>query len=323
MKTTSFIICLMTITLLTTNLTSGQPQEFRKLYEQFLRTQGSEKSPVLPKQIKDQNGITMVLVPAGEFQMGGQGLRRDQRPVHTVFLDSFYVDAYEVTNAQFRKFLAANSRWRKGKIDRQYHDGNYLKYWRGMNYPAGQADSPVVYVSWYAATAYARWAGKTLPTEAQWEKAARGRLTGKQYPWGDTIKHYRANYLGIGQDASISKLRPGQQIHRVKTTGDPWEDTSPIGSFEPNGYGLYDMAGNVWEWCADAYQFDFYTRSPRRNPANNVPMGPIQVTNYLYRVIRGGGWNSRPMDLGVAVRSRSRPSSTSAVVGFRCVQAVP
>ena len=140
-------------------------------------------------------------------------------PVHTVYVDAFYIDKYEVTNAQYKQFIDANPQWQKDRINRELHDGTYLALWSGNDYPAGRANYPVVYVSWYAAMAYAEWAAKRLPTEAEWEKAARGGLTGKKYPWGNDLDSSKANYNYNVRDMTL------------------------VGSYPPNGYGLHDMAG--------------------------------------------------------------------------------
>ena len=126
----------------------------------------------------------MVLIPAGQFQMGSDNAAADddEQPVHTVYLDAFYMDVYEVTNAQFKTFVDANPPWQKDRIDARFHDADYLRDWDGNDYPSGKADHPVTFVSWYAAMAYAQWAGKRLPTEAEWEYAARGGLAGQTYP---------------------------------------------------------------------------------------------------------------------------------------------
>ncbi|MYB95559.1 formylglycine-generating enzyme family protein [Candidatus Poribacteria bacterium] len=128
----------------------------------------------------------MVLIIEGEFQMGSNGgnADNDEQPVHTVHLDAFYIDANEVTNGEFKDFVLANPAWQKEQIDEKFHDDNYLQNWNGNNFPLGERDHPVRYVSWYAAMAYAVWVDKRLPTEAEWEKAARGGLEKKQYPWG-------------------------------------------------------------------------------------------------------------------------------------------
>ncbi|MYC74602.1 formylglycine-generating enzyme family protein [Candidatus Poribacteria bacterium] len=163
----------------------------------------------------------MVLIPAGEFEMGSDDGAANARPVHTVYVDAFYMDTHEITNAQYKAFVDANPQWQKDNIATEYHDGVYLRLWEGNIYPEGKADHPVIYVSWYAAMAYAEWAGKRLPTEAEWEKAALGGLSGKVYPWGDTYDATHANY-GRYHNAPIA-----------------------VGQYPPNGYGLYDMAGNI------------------------------------------------------------------------------
>ena len=161
----------------------------------------------------------------------------NEQPVHTVSIDAFFMDRYEVTNLEYKKFVLTNPRWGKDRIDKRFHNGSYLAHWNGNDYPGGKAHHPVVYVSWYAAVAYSKWAGKRLPTEAEWECAARGRLSGKAYPWGDVINSTKANY------------------------GNSVGDTTVVGKYSPNKYGLYDMVGNVWEWCLDEYNKDFYFSS--------------------------------------------------------------
>ena len=180
----------------------------------------------------------MVLIPAGEFQMGSNApeAQNNEQPVHTVSVDAFYMDEYEVTNLEYKEFVLANPRWQKARIDRRFHNnGSYLHHWTGNDYPQGYANHPVVYVSWYAAMAYAGWVGERLPSEAEWEYAARGGLVGKKYPWGDVIDLGKVNY------------------GRRNVGG-----TTSVGKYPPNGYGLYDVAGNVWEWCLDEYDEDFY-----------------------------------------------------------------
>ena len=141
----------------------------------------------------------MVLIRAGEFQMGDNSVyhpRNDEIPVHTVSVDAFYMDQYEVTHAEYKRFIDANPTWRKDRIDPKFHDGGYLRSWRGNHYPAGTANSPVTHVSWYAAMAYAAWAGKRLPTEAEWEKAARGALPEMGgYLWGEwCLDAYKSDF---------------------------------------------------------------------------------------------------------------------------------
>ena len=243
----------------------------------------------------------MVLIPAGEFQMGSNNGEYDEQPVHSLYVDAFYMDVHEVTNVQYKKFVDTNPQWQKDRIPDKYHDGNYLKHWNGNTYPNGKGNHPVTYVSWYAAMAYAQWAGKRLPTEAEWEKAARGGLSSRKYPWGNLIDSSKANY-----NRSI-------------------DDTTPVGQYAPNTYGLYDMSGNVWEWCLDAYHVDFYARSPLRNPVSDSNISNI-ISNFTNvkssSVLRGGSWRS----LAPYVRSTNRysgpPRLTTNIIGFRCAKDV-
>ena len=245
----------------------------------------------------------MVLIPAGEFKMGSHTGKNNERPVHTVYLDAFYMDTHEVTNAQYKAFVDANPEWQKENIAAEYHDGTYLRLWDGNTYPEGKADHPVIYVSWYAAMAYAEWAGKRLPTEAEWEKAARGGLRAKAYPWGDTYEATHANY-GRHHNAPIA-----------------------VGQYPPNGYGLYDMAGNISEWCLDEYDPDFYATSPRENPFSS---GTIEATINDFknvkdknRVLRGGCWSDNGLFLRVAFRDWGPQHYSSVFRGFRCVKDIP
>ena len=240
----------------------------------------------------------MVLIRAGEFQMGSN-TNANEKPVHTVYVDAFYIDRYEVTNEEYKMFLLANPQWQKGNIERRFHDGNYLKDWTRNSFPAGKDDHPVVNVSWYAAMAYATWADKRLPTEAEWEKAARGRLIGKKHPWGDTIDATKANYnRNVG-------------------------NTTPVGRYGANAYGLYDMAGNVWEWCLDKGDTNFYARSPRSNPFSGDSIANT-VNNFTNvsgnRVYRGGNYLNREADVRVADRAWNAASLTAVGGGFRCVR---
>ncbi len=249
----------------------------------------------------------MVLIPAGEFEMGSDAAdsQVDEQPIHTVYVDAFYMDEHEVTNLDYKRFVLANPQWQKTRIPRSLHNGNYLKHWSGNNYPAGKANHPVTYVSWYSAMAYAAWAGKRLPTEAEWERAARGGRAGLKYPWGNTISSVNANYNShVG-------------------------DTTVVKSYAANDYGLYDMVGNVWEWCLDAYDSDFYFSSPRRNPLSdvntlsNLDLVTSDFTNVKSsRVLRGGSWGNGARSVRVAYRSGDSPTFTSNSIGFRCARAV-
>ena len=244
----------------------------------------------------------MVLIPAGAFRMGSDIGKVDEKPVHTVYVDAFYIDVYPVTNADYKEFIDANRQWRKDNIPRAYHDGDYLALWEENDYPIEKADHPVVYVSWYAAMAYAQWAEKRLPTEAEWEKAARGGLVEKKYPWGDT------------EDITKAGVQMWQSPAR----------TTAVGTYPPNGYGLYDTAGNVWEWCLDGYNAHFYTDTPTRNPIGGGVDTEVLIADFMNvdtpRVLRGGAWVEDPRMVRVAVRDKENPTRTLSLVGFRCVR---
>ena len=241
------------------------------------------------------DGAVMHLVPAGEFEMGdhfgeGQG---DERPVHPVYLDAFYMDETEVTNAMYRTFVGAT-----GHSNIPFHWNKADDLGR-----LGKPHYPVIYVTWRDAMAYAKWAGKRLPTEAEWEYAARGGRVGQRYPWGNEASHERANYSG--------EVEP-----------DIWYWPAPVKRFPENGYGLYDMAGNVWEWCMDEYDRDFYATSPRNNPVAGglIPLtGDDFRTLTAHRVWRGGAWDGGPASITVSNRSQSAPNSRFLKTGFRCV----
>ena len=238
--------------------------------------------------IVGNDSAEVVLIPAGEFRMGGADdeAYHSEQPVHPVYVDAFYMDKYLVTNAQYKVFVDANPQWRKD-------------LWNGGSYPDGKRNYPVTGVSWYAAMAYAHWAGKRLPTEAEWEKAARGGFVGKKYPWGNTIDASMANY-----DWNVG------------------DTTTPVGHYAPNRYGLYDMSGNVWEWCFDTYDETFYASSPHRNPVAGGQVGNDFTSVKSNRVLRGGSWSNDAQYLRVADRFRSAPSFTFGFIGFRCARAV-
>lgn len=250
----------------------------------------------------------MELIPAGEFEMGGSDNEafKDEQPIHTVFVDAFYMDIYAVTNAQFKAFVDANPQWNKPEglrkfLPAKYHDGYLLHHWHRNNYLEIQANHPVVHVSWYAAMAYAEWVGKRLPTEAEWEKAARGGLVGKKYPWGDLIDTSKTNF--------------GKNIG----------STTPVGEYPANEYGLYDMSGNVWEWCLDEWDETFYTSSPRENP---IVGGSIsRIVDYYrdskaLRLLRGGSWYNKVQNIRTAKRSAALPTYANSNIGFRCVKSI-
>jgi sulfatase modifying factor 1 len=253
----------------------------------------------------------MVDVPAGEFLMGSDSGRSDERPLHQVYLDSFELDRYEITNAQYQHFLQAAGR-------------QSPPYWQGIAFPIGQADYPVVGASWDEADAYCAWRGKRLPTEAEWEKACRGD-DGRLYPWGDVWDAGRAN---VDVSVPASQADPSiweatWQLLRVTPVNPAGPGLRPIGS-TPNGaspYGVMDMVGNAAEWVADWYNWSDYSDLPSRNPRG---MGP--PWNHS---LRGSAWRD-PTGNASWTRSMSRCSARNSShetqdprVGFRCARSLP
>ena len=248
----------------------------------------------------------MVLIPSGDFQMGCDefDIPDEEKPEHTVYVDAFYIDKYPVTNEQYTNFIEANPQWQKlGLSDfqlvvRKYRDSYYLTNWFRGKYPSGKDDHPVNWISWHAAMAYAKWVGKRLPTEAEWEKAARGGLVGQKFPWGNAIYSDNANF--------------GKRIG----------ETTPVGKYPANRYGVCDIIGNVSEWCLDEWDSDFYNYSERNNPVSGGSIENIMDTSpksKKYRVIRGGSWNTSGHEVRVSYRNRLAPWKTNSFVGFRCV----
>ena len=251
-------------------------------------------SVVVQQEIRfETDGAVMRLIPAGEFEMGdhfGEG-QSDERPIHPVYLDAFYMDETEVTNAMYERFTEATGH------RSPFHWENPM----GVGH-LSKPHFPVVYVSWHDAMAYAKWAGKRLPTEAEWEYAARGGRIGQRYPWGNEPSHDHANYSGEAER-------------------DQWYWPAPVKRFPHNDYGLYDMAGNVWEWCLDEYDRDFYATSRRNNP---IAGRLIPLENDFHnlrdpRVWRGGAWDSGPTSITVSNRFKADPDLRVLKTGFRCV----
>ena len=260
--------------------------------------------------IVGNDGAEMVLIPAGEFAMGHDN-NETTKPVHTVYVDAFYIDKYEVTVGQYNQFV---------------HDAGHrpLPDWVSKYSPTDQ--HPVVGVTWHDAMAYAKWAGKRLPTEAEWEKAARGDLVGKFQAWGDAaLDGTQCNFA----DKSLSEVwnteRKPEDNWADKIIDDGYAYTAPVGSYPPNGYGLYDTAGNVWEYCFDAYDKNFYVNSPSQNPIAQIIVkdgeNNIVAINKL-RVSRGGSWLDGLASIWIASRLGVDPKNATINHGFRCAKPV-
>ena len=239
-------------------------------------------APQPPAAFTGKDGAPMVLVPAGEFLMGSDEGDDDEQPVHRVVLDSVYLDTFEVTNGRFAKFVEAiQSEPPWGFADQET--------------PVVHAEQPVRWVNWLEAMGYCLWAGKRLPTEAEWEKAARG-TDGRVYPWGND---------------------PPTAAHAVFGLTEGAETVSPIGNrnLGSSPYGVHDLAGNLYEWVTDWYDDAFYTP---HSPSN--PRGPSAGTA---KVQRGGSYINSPYRLRSAFRTKGDPTEHDPHVGFRCAQDVP
>ena len=243
----------------------------------------------------------LVRVAAGYFAMGSAEGRADEQPVHQIYLDDFYIDRFEVNNDQYASFLNDINRNADEEghqlIDVRDSDAQILYNDAGYTAVSGTEQRPVAEVSWYGARAYCTWAGMQLPTEAMWEKAARG-TDGRIYPWGDSIDRSRANY--------------GKEGCCRGDASDGFFDSAPVGSYQRgvSPYGAYDMGGNVWEWVVDWYGEDYYEQSPPRDP-----QGP---DTGISRVLRGGSLSSDPYRLRATDRSGLPPSASYVIIGFRC-----
>jgi len=305
----------------------------------------------------------MVWIPGGTYAMGGDKdqARQDELPKHTVKVNGFFMDCTEVTNAQFAKFVAATGyittaekdiNWEElkkqlppdtekpdpetlkaaslvfvptqGEVNLQ----DYSQWWswsHGANWKhpkgkdsdiEGKENYPVVHISWDDANAYCRWAGKRLPTEAEWEYAARGGLIKNVYSWGNEKVEEGQAHCNIFQ---------GNFPYKNEAT-DGFVGSAPVKSFSPNGYGLYDMAGNVWEWCADKYNNLYYNSFKKVKVALN-PKGPLKGYDpdeplVAKRVMRGGSFlcnESYCSGYRVSARMKSSADSSMEHLGFRCI----
>jgi formylglycine-generating enzyme required for sulfatase activity len=256
----------------------GLNKEQRAVYQQLEAQVPGRRSTNLPVNLKPGD-VPMALVPAGEFTMGSS-MRDDEKPVHQVYLDAFYMDTYAVTAGPYAAYLEATGM--KAPPE-----------WDIMKHPQHQ-NRPVVNLTWSDAASYCKWAGKRLPTEAEWEKAARG-TDGRLYPWG--------NEAPTRLHANFGKKKWANHMALV-----------PVGMFElgKSPYGIYDMAGNVWEWVNDWYDHDYYRKTPLKNP-----QGP---TTGKTKVVRGGNWRYEQEFLRSSFRFNAEPSARQFGYGFRCAK---
>ncbi len=276
-----------------------------------------------------------VLLEGGDFLMGNAGAYAypddGEGPVRRIRLDAFRIDPCAVSNAEFGRFAeetghvteAEGFGWSfvfAGLLPDDFPDTRGVAHapwwreveladWRHPEGPqsdlAGRGEHPVVHVSWNDAQAYCDWSDKRLPSEAEWEYAARGGLSGKVFPWGDELEPGGEHRMNVWQGAF-----PGEN-----TVGDGFYATCPVEAFTPNGFGLHNMTGNVWEWCSDWFHPDFHTRDRRTNP-----QGPRRGTN---RSTRGGSYlchHSYCRRYRVAARNSLEPGSTTGNTGFRCAR---
>ena len=260
----------------------------------------------------------MVRIPASEFYMGSniEDAEDDAKPQHRVYVDEFSIDRCVVTNEEYQAFILANPEWRKPpesekKDSNPYYDAHYLSLWTGNDYPKGKGKHPVVYVSWYAAMAYAQWLGRRLPTEAEWEKAARGNLEDQDYPWGNSITDRQANYRSFDRNYAPA-LATAKSYYNPSSR-------------------LYNIVGNVWEWCLDDYDRDYYYQKPEKNNPlvtnEGIDLkwltGKDNFTNLdgeTRVVIRGGSYADWRGTLKVFTRNADTRKSANPTLGFRCVR---
>lgn len=251
----------------------------------------------------------LVTIPPGEFHMGSSDGPEDERPLHSIRLDAFEIGRHQVTHRQYARFVRETGHrppaiyelplvvTAGGEEREQAFRASGTPYvWTEVEPPEGLLDHPVNLVRWDDAAAYCAWlsaaAGRIvrLPFEAEWEKAARGGLEGKRYAWGDRLEPGRGNFAGQGSGEA--------------------HGTTPVGSYPPNGFGLFDMTGNVWEWVQDWYGAQYYAASPDRGP-HGPPDGTL-------RLVRGGSWlAAEPRMLSCSYRHKVPPDTYSYSIGFR------
>lgn len=268
---------------------AGRFREVADIYKQIYQINGAEATRAQWHKYREWSPpVGMTYVPLGSFIMGNSRFKAT-KPRRRVYLGSYHIDKHEVTNQQFLEFVQANPEWAPGRVAADKQDGNYLAHWKGGRPSSDDLDRPVTYVSWFAANAYARWKGKRLPTEAEWEKAATGNTRGQKYWWGDYSDAKQAVY------EFYPEKRPAK-----------------VGTFPENGYGVFEILGNVEEWVADTYDEDFYNRAGEENPFNNE--------DGAAKGYRGGSFRSRGRDITIFARNGADPRTCSDQIGFRCAQ---
>jgi formylglycine-generating enzyme required for sulfatase activity len=326
----------------------GVPSPFRPLVPLLLAVAHcfSAENPPAPEG--------MVFIRGGTFAMGSKDGASDEQPVHEVTVKSFFMDQTEVTNGQFEAFTKAAGyltvaertlsakeipgllpefegktlslcfRAPTGDVDLRNSAQWWLPViganWRHPDGPGsdlkGIEKHPVVHVAWDDAVAYCKWAGKRLPTEAEWEYAARGGLEGARFIWGNEF-----NPGGKWMANTWQGRFPGEN-----TGEDGYKRTAPVRTYQPNGFGLFDMAGNVWEWCADWYLPDYYARSPKENPTGPDTSFDPDEPGTMKRVTRGGSWmcaDNYCRGYRPGARMKTSPDTGLQNTGFRCVKDVP
>lgn len=263
----------------------------------------------------------MVRIPAGTIELGDAAGQEMEKPVHEVELDAFYMDTHEVTLRAFRAFIEATGRI----TDAETNGGSIIwtgrewvktegMHWRhdatGRLHGPEDDDQPVTHTSWNDANAYCEWEGKRLPTEAEWEYAARGGERAFRYAWGDEPLHAGSEPVANVSDETYVTVVTDWPF--TEGYDDGYVFAAPVGSFPANALGLFDMAGNAWEWTADYFDPEFYARSPRRNPVNDVPGER--------RSMRGNSWDGRPGLMRASRRTSDLQGNSYADTGFRCVR---
>lgn len=286
---------------------------------------GVRQGPVSGEYLHEKDQAVMVYVPAGVFLRGTPAVQAQalaaqfgdyfavETPQRSIYLSAYYIDKFEVTNQQYAQFLAvlATQGRRYAHPQAPPHKDPTPTYWH--DHRLNGATQPVTGVDWYDAYAYCRWAGRRLPTEAQWEKAARG-LSGQEYPWGNAwVAAYSNNAESTFGHPILSHKQWIQLLGPLRLEA-LQRLTMPVGSF-PDGvspYGVHDMGGNLWEWCQDSYQKDYYRYAPSWNPPG-PPSSP-------YKVLRGGCWSSHRGKLRAAYRNYDLATDRHLEVGFRCAR---